>query len=69
MKVLLLAPVFAMVAIGLVYGDDVYRGSRDNCKIARDVLTIEACEKPPPTYTWVTLFTTHYVASIIEEVA
>ena len=61
MKVLLLAPVFAMVAIGLVYGDD--------CKIVQDVIAIKACEKPPPTYTGVTLFTSHYVASIIEAVA
>ena len=62
MKVLLLAPVFAMVAIGLVYGaESVWK---KDCDTAHDLIEMEACEEPV-----VTLFTSYYVASIIQEVA
>ena len=67
MKVLFLAPIFAMVAIGIVYGDDLSGAEiqKKDCNVARSIIEMEvACEEPV-----VTLFTSHYVVSIIQYVA
>ena len=66
MKVLLFAPVFAMVAIGLVYGDCK---DKEVIKALQKIITEqpEGCESGSTDPESVTLFISHYAASVIQE--